>query len=83
MSFIKKSNLEIDIPDDKQGIPAAPMSTTNRTIKENNLEFKKFENPKALSTKNAQRVTFDFDDPSEYPLQPAGRIVIPNHESTK
>jgi protein phosphatase 2C family protein 2/3 len=28
-------------------------------------------------------VTFDFDDPSLYPLQPAGRIVIPNHESTK
>ena len=38
---------------------------------------------KPLSTKNAQRVTFDFDDPASYPLQPGGKIVIPNHESTK
>lgn len=36
-----------------------------------------------MTTKNSDKVTFDFDDPSHYPLQPAGRIVIPNHESTK
>lgn len=52
-------------------------------MKERSLEMEQVENNKSLTTKNAQRVTFDFDDPSSYPLQPAGRIIIPNHESTK
>lgn len=83
MSFIKKTGLQIEIPEDGQNIPPAPISTTNKLRKEKELEIEKDEKTKALSTKNAQRVTFDFDDPSSYPLQPAGRIVIPNHESTK
>ena len=59
------------------------MSITNRSLKSKNLEITKADKNKAISTKNAQRVTFDFDDPGSYPLQPAGRIIIPNHESTK
>lgn len=77
------NDLQIEIPEDNEAIPPAPVSTTHRIAKENNLEFGKVENAKSFSTKNSQRVTFDFDDPSQYPLQPAGRIVIPNHESTK
>lgn len=83
MSFIKKTNLEIEIPDDKEGIPPAPVSTTHRVEKERSLQVSQTQKKKPMTTKNTQRVTFDFDDPSEYPLQPAGRIVIPNHESTK
>lgn len=83
MSFIKKKDLKIDIPEDGERIPQAPVSSTNRMTREKHLEFSKADKNKSLSTKNAQRVTFDFDDPSLYPLQPAGRIVIPNHESTK
>lgn len=82
MSFIKKKNLKIDIPEDGEGIPPAPISTTNRLHKEKHLEVNNDKN-KSLSTKNAQRVTFDFEDPALFPLQPAGRIIIPNHESTK
>lgn len=81
MSFIKKKNLKIEIPDD-EGIPPAPISTTNRVHKEKHLEVNN-DKSKSLSTKNAQRVTFDFEDPALFPLQPAGRIIIPNHESTK
>lgn len=83
MSFIKKSNLQIEIPEDKGKIPPAPISSKNQKSKDENLVFNNEEKSKALSTKNAQRVTFDFDDPGSYPLQPACRIVIPNHESTK
>jgi hypothetical protein len=82
MSFIKKKNLKIEIPEDGEGIPPAPISTTNRIHKEKHLEVNN-DKGKSLSTKNAQRVTFDFDDPALFPLQPAGRIIIPNHESTK
>lgn len=83
MSFIKNKTLTIDIPEDGDRIPPAPISSTNRSMKERSLEMEQVENNKSLTTKNAQRVTFDFDDPSSYPLQPAGRIIIPNHESTK
>ena len=83
MSFIKNKTLTIDIPEDDEKIAPAPISSTNRSMKERNLEMNQTENGKSLTTKNAQRVTFDLDDPSSYPLQPAGRIIIPNHESTK
>ena len=84
MSFLKKKkNLEIEIPSSKDPAPVAPITTTNKTFKSKHLELSKEEKNKALSTKNAQRVTFDFDDPSSYPLQPAERIIIPNHETTK
>ena len=83
MSFLKKKNLEIEIPADAKGAPPAPLTTTNQELASKNLEIDKDDKSKALSTKNAQRITFDFDDPNSYPLQPAGRIIIPNHESTK
>jgi protein phosphatase 2C family protein 2/3 len=83
MSFIKNKNLSIDVPDEHERIPPAPISNTNRSLKNRHLELTKTSDSKSLTTKNTQRVTFDFDDPSSYPLQPAGRIIIPNHESTK
>jgi hypothetical protein len=83
MSFIKNKNLSIDVPDEHERITPAPISNTNRSLKNRHLELTKTSDSKSLTTKNTQRVTFDFDDPSSYPLQPAGRIIIPNHESTK
>ena len=85
------NDLKIDIPQDNAPIPPAPVSTTHQIAKENNLEFGMIGNAKSSSTKKSilwtnfhfQDILFDFDDPSQYPLQPAGRIVIPNHESTK
>jgi protein phosphatase 2C family protein 2/3 len=88
MSFLKKKNLKIDLPDENQGGPPAPISSKNMETKHKNLEFT-HQSKKPVSTKNKQKGKFDFPqqepevDDASYPLQPAGRIVIPNHESTK
>ena len=84
MSFLKKNKLEIEIPPDEENEKNAEITKnvakvtnktnnciTNKAKQTSKFEFGKEEQKKALSTKNAQRVTFDFDDPSSYPLQPA------------
>jgi hypothetical protein len=52
MSFLKKKNLKIDLPEDSDAVSQAPISTTHLAEKRKNLELDK-QIKKPMSTKNA------------------------------